>query len=129
MKRLPDWQLRLEAFTRERSSVPFAWGSNDCALFAADAVQAMTGVHLCPELRGYRDVRQAVRALAVIGGVRELASKALGDPVPAKRARVGDVVVVQTGKREALSICNGQTALSPGIAVPMTQALAAWRVG
>lgn len=129
MNRYPDWQLRLEAFTQARSSAPFAWGSNDCALFAADAVEAMTGVHTCPDLRGHSNVREGVRALARIGGVRALASRALGDPVPASFARVGDVVTVRTGKREALAICNGQTAISPGIAVPMKQALAAWKVG
>jgi hypothetical protein len=133
MKRLPDWQLRLEAFARERADVPFAWGSNDCALFTADGVQAQTGVHLCPELRGHRNVREGLRALAALGGVRAIACKALGHPLPAAFARVGDVVVVQAGKREALAICNGQTAIAPGergmVAFPMTQALGAWRVG
>lgn len=133
MKRLPDWQLRLEAFVHERAAVPFAWGGNDCALFAADAVQAMTGVHLCPELRSYSNVREAARSLAALGGVRALATRALGEPVPVPFARIGDVVVVQAGKREALAICNGQTAIAPAqggaIGFPMTQALAAWRVG
>lgn len=40
-----------------RRSVPFAWGSNDCRLFAADAVQAMTGVDHAAELR-MRDRRR-----------------------------------------------------------------------
>jgi hypothetical protein len=133
MKRLPDWQLRLEAFERERAEVPFAWGSNDCALFAADAVQAITGVHLCPDLRGHRNVREGGRAIAALGGARAIACKALGHPLPPAFARVGDVVVVQAGKREALAVCNGQTAIAPGehgmVAIPMAQALSAWRVG
>lgn len=133
MKRRPDWQLRLEAFARERADAPFAWGVNDCALFAADAVQAMTGVHLCPGLRGYRGVRDGVRALAAVGGVRGLAGAALGEPIQVAFARPGDVVVVQAGKREALAVCNGQTAIAPGqhgaVAFPMKHALAAWRVG
>lgn len=132
MKRYPDWQLRLEAFVRVRSA-PFEWAANDCALFAAGAVEAQTGVHLCPELRDYGNVREAMRALAAIGGVRALAARALGETIPVPFARIGDVVVVQAGKREALAICNGQTAIAPGpdgvIGFPMKQALAAWRVG
>lgn len=133
MKRHQDWQVRFEAFTRERRNMPFAWGSNDCALFAADAVQALTGERVCPELRGHRDEREGVRVLSSLGGVRALATAALGDPIPTTFANVGDIVVVRMGKHEALAVCNGQTALLPGpdglAAVPMQQALAAWKVG
>lgn len=132
MKRLPDWQLRLEAFTRERASVAFAWGWNDCCIFAADAVELMTGEILRPDLRG-QSVRQAIATLRAEGGVRGIANSALGESISPRRARVGDVVVIQAGKREALAICNGQTAIAPGpagmVAVPMVQALSAWRVG
>src|SRR5690606_33693205 len=128
-----DWQVRFEAFLKGRRCAPFAWGSNDCALFAADAVEAITGEHLCPQLRGHRDVRQALRVLAREGGVRGIASQALGEPIRPTLARVGDVVVVPAGKREALAVCNGQTALTVGphgsVAVPMRGARCAWRVG
>lgn len=133
MNRLHDWQLRLEEFARARASRPFEWGVNDCALFAADCVQAMTGETVCAELRGQRDVRQALRDLERLGGVRGLAMRALGASVPVAFARIGDVVVIPAGKREALAVCNGGTALAPGpdgvVAVSMQQALAAWRVG
>ena len=133
MTRYPDWQLRLEAFVRERRNVPFAWGSNDCALFVADAVQALTGEHLCPELRGHRDVREALRMLDRLGGLRGLGTTALGAQIPVLMANIGDVVVVTYGKREALALCNGGTALIPSVhgvvAVPMSTAVAAWRVG
>lgn len=123
----------METFVRERREDPFAWGSNDCALFAADAVQAITGEFLCPELRGHRDVREGLRALARLGGVRAIATRALGEPGSPLMARIGDVVVIQAGKREALAICNGGSALAVGpdgiVAVSMSQALAAWRVG
>lgn len=133
MKRLHDWQLRLEAFARARTEAPFAWGSNDCALFAADAVHALTGERLCEELRGYDSARQAIRILLEQGGVQGLATKALGGPIPVAMAAVGDVVTVRTGKREAMAICNGGTAIAAGpegmVAVPMAFATAAWRVG
>jgi hypothetical protein len=132
MTRFQDWQVRFEAFLKARRREPFAWGSNDCALFAADAVEAITGEHLCPQLRGHRNVRQALRTLACEGGVRGIATQALGEPIRPVFARVGDVVVVPAGKRESLAVCNGQTALLPGpdsmAAVSMRLALAAWRV-
>lgn len=133
MRRLPDWQLRLEALMRERIDRPFAWGANDCALFAADCVEAITGVQLCPELRGHRDVRQALAALKRIGGVRALATRALGEPIVPALARPGDVVVIPAGKREHLAVCNGGTAVAVAprglTAISMRHARAAWRVG
>ena len=43
--RRPFWGTReLEQFLLARRSVPFKWGANDCALFVADAIEAMTGV-------------------------------------------------------------------------------------
>lgn len=133
MNRKHDWQLRLEAFARERARMPFAWGSNDCALFAADAVEAITGERLCEELRGHATAKEAMRVLRAVGGVRGVATRALGEPIPVLMAKVGDVVVIEAGKREALAICNGGTAIATGpngmAAVPMVQARAAWRVG
>lgn len=131
--RLHDWQLRLEAFVRDRSAVPFAWGSNDCALFAADAVQALTGVRHLPELRGHASAREALRAVRQAGGLHAIATRALGPAVTPAFAAVGDVVLVRMGRREALGLCNGGTVLGPGpdgLAVAsMDGALAAWRVG
>lgn len=130
--RLPDWQLRLESFVAQRQSVPFVWGANDCALFAADAVQAITGRDPAPHLRGHRNARQAICAVREHGGLGAIAWAALGPSMPVQLAAVGDVVLVRVGKRLALGVCNGATALGPGAlglaAVPMTDAVLAWRV-
>jgi hypothetical protein len=112
--RLHDWQVRFEAFARERVRRPFAWGENDCAHFAADAVQAITGQRLCEDLRGYSTAREATRVLGEFGGVRGLATLALGEPIPVLMATVGDVVVIPAGKREALAVCNGAPPSRPG---------------
>ncbi len=130
--RLPDWQLRLEAFVAQRQEVPFVWGANDCALFVMDAVQAITGRDPAPHLRGHRNARQAIGSLRDQGGLAVAACQCLGPFWSAQLAAVGDVVLVRMGKRVALGICNGTTALGPGaqglVAVPMTEALLAWRV-
>ena len=63
MRRTPDWQHKLHDFLVARAKEPFAWGSNDCALFAADAIQAITGEDLAAEFRGYKDEEGATAAV------------------------------------------------------------------
>lgn len=131
--RYPDWQLRLQAFAQSRDRRPFAWGLNDCATFAADGVQALTGVQLLPDLRGHCTARQALAALRQLGGLCAIATRALGPPISPRRANIGDVILLPMGKREALGLCNGITVLGPGrdgmVAISMRLARLAWRVG
>lgn len=131
--RLPDWQTRMEAFVRERMHQPFAWGSNDCAIFASDCVQAITGQDPAPAgLRRHRTAKQAYRTIARHGGLCAIATQALGGPIAPAMAQVGDVVLVSAGKRDALAICNGSTALAPSsvglVPVPMVEARMSWGV-
>ena len=80
--RLPDWQTRMEAFVRERMHQPFAWGSNDCAIFASDCVMAITGQDPAPAgLRRHRTAKQAYRAIARHGGLGAIATQAVGTPL------------------------------------------------
>lgn len=61
-----DARARLGALLAERTHAPFAWGCNDCALLACDAVEALTGVDVGYDLRGrYHSAAGAVRALAL----------------------------------------------------------------
>ena len=131
--RLQDWQIRYERFIAERRAAPFAWGQNDCAIFASDCVLALTGVDPAPPaLRLHKTEKQALRALQRHGGLSSIATAALGQPFPASQAGVGDVVLITVGKRESLAICNGQTALGPSarglLAVGMDAASLCWRV-
>jgi len=64
MKRREDWPERLAVFLESRHTMPKQWGQNDCGLFCADAIQAMTDVDPAWELRDtYQNARQALRAL------------------------------------------------------------------
>lgn len=144
--RLHDWPLRLDAFLRQRRAVPFAWGAQDCALFVADAVQAMTGQDPAPPgLRGL-PVRAALRALRAhapahsfgkyglwFNPLHALTTRALGPAMAPQLATVGDVLMLPMGRRWALALCNGSTAIGPGphglVHVSPAGALAAWRVG
>lgn len=132
MRRRREWQQHFADFVAERRDAPFAWGANDCCLFAADCVQALTGVDHAAELRVYTTALQAARVIEEQGGLRQIATQALGEPLAPAMTAVGDVVLVLNGDREMLAICNGTTALAPGehgmAVLGMDAALAAWRV-
>lgn len=128
-----DWQVRLEAFVRERMDMPFAWGTNDCAIFAADCVRAITGADVAlPSLRLHRNEVQAARSLKKHGGLAGIATAALGQPIPAALAGIGDVVLSKACERDMLAICNGTTCMAPGpngiVYLPMSTASKCWRV-
>lgn len=130
--RVRDWEQRLSAFVAERMQMPFEWGRNDCCLFAADAVKAMTGTDHAAGLRVHTSALEAVRLVEQRGGLRQIATDALGESVSPLMATVGDVVVLVNEGRELLAVCNGGTAIAPGeqgmVALGMDAALAAWRV-
>lgn len=128
-----DWPQRLNNLILARHAQPFAWGANDCCIFAADVVYALTGVDHAAELRGrYRSAAGAARVLRERGGVQGIATAALGDPISPLMAQRGDVVMVPSEHGEALAVCIGATCVVPGprglATVRMSAALAAWRV-
>lgn len=128
-----DWPERLAAFLEERRNVRFRWGENDCVLFAADAVQAMTGVDLAAPWRGQWDSRaSATDALGRAGGLLaavDMILPAYDSPTMAGR---GDLAAFATRGRIGLAVCVGAQAIAPSAlgwqARPMGDALAAWRV-
>lgn len=131
--RRADWPLHLEHFLDLRLAVPFAWGTNDCSTFAADCVQAITGQDPAPAgLRHHTTAKQAYRAIRRHGGLAHIATAALGEPIAVQQASIGDVMLVKAGKRDALAICNGTSALMPSaiglVSVGLDTARLAWRV-
>lgn len=131
--RLHDWQMRFAEFARARQGESFAWGCNDCFLFAADCVLAITGDDPAADLRGkYASALQAARILRARGGMASLGA-VFGAPIPAAMAAVGDVVLVEIAGREAFGICNGTSVIGPGpcgmASCGMGPAKAAWRIG
>ena len=132
MTRLHSWQTTYAEFMASRLSMPFAWGSNDCAHFAGACVRAITGVDVIADtFRGYTTELQAARLIKDHGGVVGIATAALGEPVSTLFANVGDVVLCSADGRDMLAICNGSTAMAPGplglVAVAMGDKC--WRVG
>lgn len=131
MTRLVDWPERLEAFLRERAARPFAWGAQDCVTFAADAVEAMTGVDPIADLRGrWTTPRQALREMERHGGLwRAILSRL--EEIPIGEARRGDVGLI-LGRRPATVVVLADRVVGPGrdglCAIPRDQLVSAYRV-
>ncbi|PZR83597.1 MAG: hypothetical protein DI537_34695 [Stutzerimonas stutzeri] len=105
IQRKASWETDLSAFLLERENAAFVWGRTDCALFAADAVRAMTGEDLAAAYRGrYSTAAGSARALRRYGaGTLEDTLSALLPDRPIGYARRGDLVMAQG----AVGICVG----------------------
>lgn len=131
-----DWPHLLEHYVERHRATPFAWGQHDCATFAAGWV-ALARPDLSPQEdfaaeMDYSTAAGAVRALAghSIAGIVENWGELLRvEPAFAQR---GDVVLLDVAGRRSLAVCVGELACGPGTTgmefVPMTAAVAAWRV-
>ena len=126
----------LAEFIQGRINTPFNWGSNDCCLFAADAVQVMTGHDYASAFRGrYRSEFGAARALKRCGAgdLLTTVTAQLGQPIAPAFAHRGDVVMTDFNGTRAVGVLFNGEAWSPGergaVAVPRDAIIHAWRVG
>lgn len=131
--KLPDWTHRLDALVQERLTAPFAWGRHDCGIWAADVVQALTGVDALQEARATRGTAWAARRLLQRrGGVDGGMARAGLSSIPLVHACRGDLVLIEQGRWPVLAVCIGEDALAPGEqgleVVTMDRAVGAWRV-
>lgn len=110
LKRVRDWRSRLSDVIEERRRVPFS-EENNCALFLADCVAAMTGVDLAADYRGkFKSLAEAIILLRK-SGYHDLCAfleKHL-DEIPPAMARAGDVMAFPTEQTGwAGGIVNGE---------------------
>ena len=57
--RTQDWPELLAATLETRDRQAFRWGTHDCALFAADVIQSMTGIDAAGVFRSRYDTKEA----------------------------------------------------------------------
>ena len=136
-QRLPDWQTRLAALMASRRTTPFAWGGQDCCLFAADAVLAVTGHDPAADLRGtYTTATDALRVLNKAGGVAGVAIKRAGPVVAVALAQPGDIGLLKLDvpnplAATALAVYGGSCWHAPGehglTSYPESAIVRAWR--
>ncbi len=142
LQRKEHWQTRdFHAFLLERVHTSFSWGINDCCLFAADAILAITGTDIANDFRGkYYDQESAFALIKSVTGGETVADAAAHcaakygliehqHPFMAKR---GDLVVIQNGQNLIAGVVhlNGRHAVSvteSGIVrLPITSVVRSW---
>ena len=132
--RLPDWRPRLIAYLHEVAHKPFVEGQHDCALFAAGAVQAMTGTDLAAEWRGYSSTREGIKALISSGYKSHVDIVAsMFDEVAPALAQPGDIAAVQLDDDiPALGVVQGERIYVVGpdrlLSIPRRSAIRAFEV-
>jgi hypothetical protein len=129
--KLENWPVILNDFIDARRDTAFVWGATDCCLFAADAVQSMTGVDYVADYRGtYSDAKGALRLISEAGGLPAFVPDSFEEVDPGFAQR-GDVVLLDIEGRNSLGIHLGHVIAGQGEAgvafVPPALAMRAWR--
>jgi hypothetical protein len=130
--RFENWPSLLADFLADEK--PFAWGSRDCCLFAADAVLCITGTDPAKGYRGrYKTAIGAARLQRLYGGLAGLMKKTGMEEVHPLRSHRGDVVLLDTPLGEALGVIDMSGRIAgqgPGgtTRYPLSSARRAWRV-
>ena len=106
---------RLVAFVESRETTPYAWGSNDCATFLADAVIEVRGTDLLEGLRGsWSNQAEAQAVLDAQGGLIAF----LDSKLPRRHVNYtqrGDVCLIRDSVgNPSLAICTGSVCAAPG---------------
>lgn len=142
--RKPYWDTRdYHHFLVARLKMPFVWGKHDCALFAADGIEAITGVDVAADFRGkYASETEAMELIRRLTGGSTVADAAAycaqqhgleerSRPLFAQR---GDLVIAKQGAGVIAGLVhlNGHVAAvaeSGLIRLPITAVVRSWRVG
>jgi hypothetical protein len=83
MIRHSTWEQSLSDYISSKREDPFEYGVNDCCMFAAGSVEAITGVDPMSEFRGHYDsLKGSIRA------IKEIGAGTLGDTLDGKFPRI-----------------------------------------
>lgn len=130
--RYHDWVEKLLEVMADHERREFVWGQDDCCLFVARCIDAMTGSEVETAIAAeYDDEPSALRLIAKHGGLAGAVIHFLGEPVEVYAGR-GDVVLIDGGEGDALGICLGSHIIAMGPdglrRVPRKEILKVWRV-
>lgn len=91
--RLSDWEMQLSEYVLSKKNQPFEYGVNDCCLFAAGAVEVITGENPIPEFIGaYDSLKTSIKALKTLGsGTLEKTMDAKFTEIQIGYAQTGDL--------------------------------------
>ncbi len=102
-------------------------------MFAADCVDACTGVDPAADMRGrYTTTEEAVRLVGEMGGLAAIAAARCGEEIQPVFAQAGDVGLALSEGRECLVVYTGAVWHGPGlhalVAFPPEGVQRAWRL-
>lgn len=140
MKRHHDWPERFHHFLLSRAETPYSSAANDCATFAADGIEAMTGTDPMAELRGYTTEAEAMLRIAEVTSGKTLedavvwiaAKQGMTERLHLLTAQRGDLVLYRNGTTLACGLVhlNGRDVVSPGttgiLRMPLSNAYRVW---
>ena len=91
--RILNWEAALSDYIATKRHEPFEYGLNDCCLFAAGAVEAITGEDPMSEFRGkYDSLKTSIKAIKEIGaGTLEATMDGKFPEVTISHAQRGDL--------------------------------------
>lgn len=115
LRRRKGWEQALFRYTASMLAVPYEWGQNDCILFAAGCVEAMTGVDLAAEYRGTYDGPEGaarIIARAGAGSLGEFLALYLPE-TPVSLVQRGDIVIADAPSGDFAAVCQGATCVGP----------------
>lgn len=124
LHRFSDWEDRLRTYLDRVRDDKFAWGTHDCALFAANCVRAQTGIDPAEAFRGtYDSARGAAEALRQHGQgtLLKTVTSWLGQPSCPHHAKRGDIMMRD---RMTTGVCVGQYSWFVGVEDQNTDRLA-----
>jgi len=136
MPRVNNWPRALNDYVAAHERQAFAWGTNDCIMFACGAIEAITGKDPAHHWRGqYHSAFGAARIFKARGGFEEMVATIAGAEgfaeIPVTQAHRGDLMLL-VGKRPVAGVCLGVWSAFTGpeqIALVKTAECArAWRV-
>lgn len=107
-----DWPERLAEQIASAQNKEYVLGTHDCLRFTCQCIEAMTGIDLWPQFKGYKTLREAQEKIKSIAPtLKEAACKVLGaEPSPTIAARRGDVILFNDTFGEHLGVCTGASA-------------------
>ena len=86
---------------------PIVYGESDCCQFAADCIEAITGVDYRPVFGRYSSEREAKRLMVKYGGIAGLLTHVLGEP-NGDSSGAGVATTTQDGREMAGVIYKGR---------------------
>lgn len=107
--RLYNWEQRLSAYITTLAARPFDYGRHDCALFAAGAVEALTGHNpALPWIGRYRTELGGRRLMRRAGFDGHVAGfRSLFPQIRPVDRLHGDLAVLEHGGREIMGVSGG----------------------